>query len=388
MIQNIIKMIEKTTDNIKVVVDKISKLVRRKKYISIIMVGLGSSVIFISGCYVDNENSMKESIEVNASVSEKESHNEQYENQEIITKYDKTTSEEIISTQEDVEKNSDVEETETTTKETETTTKETETTTKETETTTKETETTTKETETTTKETETTTKETETTTKEIETGNITIEKKDFQWTSNSSGSKKIIKLKYMNQNDYPTGCESVTTCMALNYMGYEMSVDNFIDNYLDKYSISWGENVMYGEDPDEYFIGNPRSSHSYGCYAPVIKKALINIAGNDSVHDLTGMDIEVLIEKYVSKGIPVILWATIGMSKSYAGNSWYIQRTDEMYTWIAGEHCLLLAGWDNDNYYFYDPYKNRGVKAYKKEVVEKRYKELGKQALAIVKENE
>lgn len=40
-------------------------------------------------------------------------------------------------------------------------------------------------------------------------------------------------------------------------------------------------------------------------------------------------------------------------------------------------------GYDNENYYFNDPYKNHGLIAYKKSLVEKRYEELGKQCIHI-----
>lgn len=213
-------------------------------------------------------------------------------------------------------------------------------------------------------------------------------REDFSWTYDSTDVKKIIDLEYMSQKDYPTGCESVTTWMALNYMGYDISVDRFIDNYIDTFTISWGENIMFGEDPNKYFIGDPRTANSFGCYSPVIKKALTAYAGENAVHDLSGMSIDEMIDEYVSKGIPVILWATMDMVQSIEGRTWYIERTGETYTWIGKEHCLLLAGWDNDKYYFYDPLEEHGLIAYEKELVSKRYAELGKQALALVKVNQ
>lgn len=213
-------------------------------------------------------------------------------------------------------------------------------------------------------------------------------REDFNWTKDSTDTKKIIELQYMNQNNYPTGCESITTWMALNYMEYKLSVDEFIENYLPKYTIEWGDNIMFGEDPNEYFIGDPRNANSFGCYAPVIKKSLIAYAGENSVHDLTGKSIDEMIEQYVSKGIPVIMWATMEMVPSIQGRTWYIKRTNETFTWIGKEHCLLLAGWDDEKYYFYDPWLDKGIIGYEKSLVVQRYGEMGKQALALVKVNE
>ena len=52
------------------------------------------------------------------------------------------------------------------------------------------------------------------------------------------------------------------------------------------------------------------------------------------------------------------------------------------YTWLANEHCLVLMGYDNENYYFSDPYKGAVVK-YKKALCQSRYQAFGQQALAI-----
>ena len=42
-----------------------------------------------------------------------------------------------------------------------------------------------------------------------------------------------IDVPYIDQSKrYPTGCESVSTVMALQYAGVNISVDKFIDNYL------------------------------------------------------------------------------------------------------------------------------------------------------------
>ena len=68
--------------------------------------------------------------------------------------------------------------------------------------------------------------------------------------------------------DYPTGCESVSAVMALQYAGIQITVDDFIDNHLvcDNYNFYWMDDVLHGPDPYSVFIGDPRSQSSYGLY--------------------------------------------------------------------------------------------------------------------------
>lgn len=215
---------------------------------------------------------------------------------------------------------------------------------------------------------------------------IEIPTKDTSiWEPDSPDKGVIINIDYYNQDNFPTFCEGVTTLMALRYMGYDITIDQLIDEYVPTFQLTQKNGTLIGEDPNLYFIGNPRSSDANGCYAPVIKNILIEIAGESAVHDLTGMDVEDIITQYVNKGIPVIFWATMEMKESTVGQKWYIERTGETFTWKGREHCLLLAGSDSENYYFYDPLDNHGIIAYDKELVVQRYEEMGKMAIALVK---
>ena len=46
---------------------------------------------------------------------------------------------------------------------------------------------------------------------------------------------------------------------------------------------------------------------------------------------------------------------------------------------------MLLVGYDEEGYYFNDPYENSGVIRYPKEIVEDRYKAQHMQAVAVKK---
>ena len=48
-------------------------------------------------------------------------------------------------------------------------------------------------------------------------------------------SKKLIKVPYIDQTkEWPTGCESVSAVMLLQYLGMDISVEQFVDFYLEK----------------------------------------------------------------------------------------------------------------------------------------------------------
>ena len=177
---------------------------------------------------------------------------------------------------------------------------------------------------------------------------------------------------------YPTGCESVSTVMALNYAGINISVDTFIDDYLDK-KLS---GVPF--DPDFEFGGNPRSTRGYGCYAPVIKTALDKILINDTHYAkaMRGQSIESLCSDYIDKNIPVIFWATQSMAAPRKGNKWTCSNLKQI-QWISPMHCLLLVGYDDTHYIFNDPLEH-ALTYYSKESVQRAYDGLFQQAVVIL----
>ncbi len=201
----------------------------------------------------------------------------------------------------------------------------------------------------------------------------------------SANGKRFIDIPVISQYPrFPTGCEAVATVMALNYAGYNITVDDFVDNHLPRNSnFYWEDGKYYGPDPNKYFLGNPRSENSYGCMSPVIKEAVIHYT-NDSgcIIDASRKDFKSLCNTYINKGVPVIVWVSIGMIPITDGPTW-ITPDGNQYTWPTNEHCMLLVGYDNTYYYFNDPYRGRVLK-FDKAKVEQRYETMGKQALVII----
>lgn len=184
--------------------------------------------------------------------------------------------------------------------------------------------------------------------------------------------------------DFPTGCESVSAVMLLGYHGYDVDVTSFVKNHLPKNSVFYKEKgKRFGPDPFEFFVGDPKKRNAYGCMAPVIEKALIScMKCENRVRNLTGAEFDMLCRDHIDWGRPVLVWVTIGMMESYPGNDWYLKDGSHFY-WPANEHCMVLIGYDDQHYYFNDPYEGKKT-AYEKEICTLRYNTLGKQALTVV----
>lgn len=208
------------------------------------------------------------------------------------------------------------------------------------------------------------------------------------------GTKKhIIAMEGLSQEDIPTGCESVSAVAVLNYYGVNITPRYFIMNYLPMEGFYKKNGKVYGANPREAFAGNPYEAGSLGCYCEVIEAACVSMAESNyrgtenlKVKSIEGIPLLQLAETYVLEDKPVIIWATMDMKESYDGFAYYLE-SGEKYVWKAGEHCMVLCGYDDEKYYIMDPMKDGNIVGYEKALVEKRYKEMGQQAVIIEKED-
>lgn len=201
--------------------------------------------------------------------------------------------------------------------------------------------------------------------------------------------KKILPFSGLSQSEIPTGCESVSTVSVLQHYGIAISIDEFIEQYLACDTFYRKDGLLYGPNPHEFFVGNPYNKHSLGCYPEVIIKALNKMKNKgypdmDTLHfkNVSGSNLNRLINDYINNKIPVILWITIGMNEPYNGMQYYLE-DGTLYTWKAQEHCAVLCGYNNDSYFIMDPLSNGAIVSYPKNLVERRYQEMGKNAVII-----
>jgi uncharacterized protein YvpB len=235
--------------------------------------------------------------------------------------------------------------------------------------------------------TKTTTTKTTTTTTQAPTTTTTVRAENPTGTTSAKPTSFQLSVPYISQKEkYLSGCESVSAVMALNYLGVNITVDAFIDQYLPCGGLWRSNGRLYGDDPNERFIGDPYTNAGYGCFAPVIEKACQQLLPADkyTVSTVRGKTLAELCDTYVSQGIPVPVWVTIGMIPSFQSTQWQLA-DGSTYTWPANEHCMVLVGWDETGYWFNDPYNGRGVVHFSRWLAEQRYAEMGSQAVVIQK---
>lgn len=180
----------------------------------------------------------------------------------------------------------------------------------------------------------------------------------------------------------PTGCESVAATMVLQYYGEDITAEEFAFYWLDHSDKFYSKNgKLYGPDPNKLFVGNPFFNNSFGCFSTPIINAINHNSKSCSANAIVDHSLDELCAEYIDYNKPLLIWATMWMKKSYKGKSWYLE-DNSIFTWTAQEHCLVLVGYNNDCYFLNDPMIGRVI-AYKKEVVEKRFAELGNQAVYI-----
>ena len=199
----------------------------------------------------------------------------------------------------------------------------------------------------------------------------------------SSPKEKIINVpKICQYPELPTGCESVSATMVLQHYGENVSATTFATQWLAcSNEFYYGAEGLCGPDPNVVFAGNPTKSASYGCYAGPIVNAINNNSTKCRAKEISSKSVKDLCKKYIDDGHPVLVWATMDMVKSKEGDSWNLPN-GKNFVWTSGEHCLVLVGYSDTDYYFNDPLTG-GLVHYDKQTVEARFDELGNQAVVI-----
>ena len=200
----------------------------------------------------------------------------------------------------------------------------------------------------------------------------------------------ILDVPHLNQiqESLPNGCEAVSATMLLQYNGLSITPEAFVSEHLtcEPVKIRWG--CRYGPDPSKAYAGDPHSKKGgWGCFSPVIVNALNDCLPKDlKAVSLTGVTLNELAALYVASDIPVAVWVTQDLEPIQNAYQWQSYDKTETFLYPVNQHCMVLCGFDAQNYYFSDPLSEERVVCYDRQTAEKSYRSMGMQAVAVIKE--
>lgn len=202
---------------------------------------------------------------------------------------------------------------------------------------------------------------------------------------------EIKNVPIVSQNELKAGCETYACVMMLKTLGFDTDEFDFADNYLICSPISYGEDgTRFGPDMYSAFAGTV--DNGYGIYSPAMAKSINKFFEAKKsplkATSIVGETLESLSQKYVKNNIPVMVWATTYMQEPYEKASWVVDFVDEnaktkkgdTFTWLQNEHCMVLIGYDQKDFYMADSVAGK-VSHFERKLAEQRFKELGSQAI-------
>ena len=160
-------------------------------------------------------------------------------------------------------------------------------------------------------------------------------------------------MEFCQYSDYPTGCESVSLYMLLNYYGVDVTVDRIIDLLpMGAQPYDGADGVRYGANPEREFVGDPRKEISYGVFnGPVAGVAERLLPG---VKTKTGATVEE-IRAILDTGNPVLAWyVSAPMRPIMYRWSWLDDRGETVH-WPGGEHAVVICAYDDTSLTYRDP---------------------------------
>ncbi|WP_083588828.1 C39 family peptidase [Clostridium sp. Marseille-P3244] len=171
----------------------------------------------------------------------------------------------------------------------------------------------------------------------------------------------------------PTGCEITALTMILGYYGYVVDKTVMASDYLPVLPAEFYQGTdgkLYGPDMEDHFVGDPASS-GYVCGPGAIVAAgnryLAEQGSRMRVEDMTGASPETLY-RLVARGIPVLVWVTIGMKERREVQGWYTEDGRYM-EWSSNDHGAVLIGYSEDTVTVADPIL--GLRVYSRSMFER-----------------
>lgn len=206
-------------------------------------------------------------------------------------------------------------------------------------------------------------------------------------------SHMISGVKATLQDTLMAGCETHACTSLLQSLGFDIDVFSFAENYLDCHYVYEDENgETFGPDMNSAFAGTAYAG--WGIYAPAMARCMNNylkdMKSELKAYVLENKTLEELTREYIDNDIPVMVWATTDMHEPIEREVWTVNYVDEnakykigdKFTWMLHEHCLVLCGYDEKDYFFSDSVVG-DISHFEKSLCEKRYEQLGYQAIVV-----
>ena len=220
-------------------------------------------------------------------------------------------------------------------------------------------------------------------------------------TDKAKESQKAYPESYMiegvpviKQEELKAGCETYACTMLLQSQGIDMDEFEFANNYLvEKPIYENSEDDWYGPDMDSAYVGE--IEWGYGVNSPAMGKFMNQMlkdkGSKKKAYVLSEPSLEQLCKDYIVNDLPVMIWATTNMVEPYVKRIWTINYVDEEISdaqigdteqWLQNEHCLVLIGYDEENYYFADSVAGE-VSVFEKGTTQDKYEKLYCQAIVV-----
>lgn len=204
--------------------------------------------------------------------------------------------------------------------------------------------------------------------------------------------KKISVRPILLKDNWPKGSACACAVMLLQYLGLQITVDEFIDNFLPQRKIHYREGALIGPDPDIQFAGSPYDAKSFGCYSGAIAAALNECFRQKGLTwqavDAAGMSTRDLLAASLDRGMPLLYWVTGDMKPPVLELSWQIKGTEKKASWYRNCSCMLLTDCDSETMTFIDPCCETGTRKVSRMLAVKRHAELGKRTVLVVRQDD
>ena len=160
-------------------------------------------------------------------------------------------------------------------------------------------------------------------------------------------------IEFCQYPDYPTGCESVSLYMLLNFYGLDVTVDQIYDLLpMGDQPYDDENGVRHGANPEREFVGDPRSEYSYGVFnRPIAQVAEHFMPGAETREGATLQDIEAILDT----GNPVLAWYVSAPMRDIMYRWSWVDENGDTVHWPGGEHAVVICGYDDASVTYRDP---------------------------------